>query len=375
MKHWSYLASIFVICLLLVNCWMPTALPTHTPAGIDTRDDIADTEFVTDDDSSWVSPWHTARFPFDELIYSWQIQIPEKQGFRLYLQVTLTDQETSPWLYAGYWGDVDKITNRERPRFEHGYVAMDDLFLQKPGLAYRFKVVDEGKENLSQLPSLRVICINHNPEDEQKQEFQPPAKGWPRRSYVLDIPLRLQIDSQGTPRPSRCQSAAMASALQFFGQPLPLEDIIAWIYDTEYGYPGLWPRIIGFASQQGYEAYIERFQNWNDVLETLQQGKIILCSIRLPEGEHISPPYPDIGNHIVVLNGITKDGRVVVTDSALRHNNAGYLCQWLHEDFETAWFVKAGIAMVICPPEGFQPKMVREIPPFPRELPSGYKLR
>ena len=96
MKPWSYLASLFVICLLLLNCWIPSTVPTHMPVGIDTRDEIADTEFVADGDGSWISLWHNARFPFDELIYSWQIQIPEKQGFRLYLQVTLNDQETSP---------------------------------------------------------------------------------------------------------------------------------------------------------------------------------------------------------------------------------------------------------------------------------------
>jgi hypothetical protein len=81
-----------------------------------------------------------------------------------------------------------------------------------------------------------------------------------------------------------------------------------------------------------------------------------------------------MGNHIVALCGVTDDGRVVVTDSALGKDGSGHLCQWLQVDFETIWMrTKGGVAIVICPPPGAVPREVSDLAPFPRGrlLPAG----
>jgi hypothetical protein len=166
----------------------------------------------------------------------------------------------------------------------------------------------------------------------------------------------------------RCQSAALASALEYFGKSVPLEDITRFTYDPEYNYPGLWPRVIAAAGEHGYDGYIERFRDWEQVRQALAENKIILCSMRMKEGDCEAPPYPSMGNHIVALCGVTDDGRVVVTDSFLGKSGKGYLCQWLQSDFETVWMrTKGGIAMVICPPAGAVERRVADLPPFPAE--------
>ncbi len=95
-------------------------------------------------------------------------------------------------------------------------------------------------------------------------------------------------------------------------------------------------------------------------------NKVILCSIRMPEdGDYIDPPYNSMGGHIVALNGVTDDGRVVVTDSALREER-GLRCQWLVEDFEKVWMdTKGGVGMVICPPAGVETPLVEKLEEFP----------
>ena len=173
--------------------------------------------------------------------------------------------------------------------------------------------------------------------------------------------------------PDRCQSAAVATAMEYFGKKVNLEDIVPYTTDSEYHYYGIWPRTIGAAVEHGFDAYIDRFRNWNAVRETLNQNKIILCSITMPkEDDYIAPPYPQIGGHIVALNGITDDGRVIVTDSAL--SKTGYLCQWLMQDFEKIWMKnKGGVGMVICPPKGFKEKLVNHLAPFPKRESSTRK--
>jgi hypothetical protein len=81
-----------------------------------------------------------------------------------------------------------------------------------------------------------------------------------------------------------------------------------------------------------------------------------------------------MGNHIVSLCGLTADGRVLVTDSALGKSGAGHLCQWLQSDFAIVWMqTKGGVALVICPPRGSSEHHVASVAPFPKDrlFPKG----
>ena len=70
----------------------------------------------------------------------------------------------------------------------------------------------------------------------------------------------------------------------------------------------------------------------------------------------------------MALNGVTDDGRVVVTDSALWKDNRGYCLQWFQEDFAKVWMkTKGGVGMVICPPAQARMKLIKDLPPFPAD--------
>ena len=339
-------------------------------AAIDLREIIPSDEFRSAKKGVWISDLHKTEIPFNEMIYSWQVKLTSDEGFRLYIQVTFQDGEQSPWLYAGYWGKVDLVESRTNPTFEYGTIEMDILKIEKPAEAYQFKISDKGNAPLENIPSINTVLTLNNPNDRYSNTYKQPVQKRVDHSKILDLPLRLQIDSEGNPTPNRCQSAALATALEYYGASIPLEKIIDLIYDTEYRYPGIWPRVIAAATQLGFDAYIDRFRDWIRVKQALKENKVILCSITLPpDGNYIAPPYPSIGGHIVALNGITDDGRVIVTDSALGKNNAGFRCQWIAEDFEKAWFrTKGGVAMVIVPPRSAKAVYVRNLPAFPRAI-------
>ncbi len=275
--------------------------------------------------------------------------------------------DESPWLYAGYWGEVNLIENRERPEFDRGRVEMDQLLLKQKAVAFRFKAVEEGAAPLETPPALHVITTDNAPTSELYARFAPKQTKIMLPSTLLDLPLRRQISAAGEPLPDRCQSAALASALEYFGRPMQLDDIIPLTNDPEYQYPGIWPRTIGAACQLGFDAYIDRFRDWNSVRKALLENKVILVSMKMPaDGDYTAPPYESMSGHIVALNGLTDDGRVVVTDSALGKSGRGYRCQWLAEDFEKVWMkTKGGVGMVICPPEGAAMRKIEDLPPFP----------
>jgi hypothetical protein len=253
----------------------------------------------------------------------------------------------------------DPVTSRSIPTFPQGVVDMDWLKLKQKAETYQFKVEQASTAPLTVLPSFNIITTDNKPTPELAAQFKEttPTQSLTRR--VLDLPFRRQMDSKGNLTPSRCQSAALATAMQYYGTSVPLELIVAKIFDPEYDYPGLWPRVIAAAHDFGYDGYIDRFRDWDRVRQALAEHKILLCSIRMKKGECKEPPYESMGNHIVALNGITDDGRVVVTDSALGKSERGYRCQWLMEDFEKIWMrTKNGVTMVIAPPANAN---VREI--------------
>jgi len=325
----------------------------------DWRHRIESRHFAKTAPGQWASPTIKTRFAYDELIYSWH---PAKPGdsFRLYLKAVFGPQDESEWLYAGFWGSAtDGVTNRPLPAFDRGVIDMDWLKLTTNASAFQFKVISAGR--LRRPPSITVVASTKAP---AAVETASNTKSTPGR--VLDVPLRRQMNSAGERLRDRCQSAALASAMEYYGKSVPLEDIVRHTHDPEYNYPGLWPRVIAAAREFGFDGYIERFRDWPSVKRTLAENKMILCSMRLKEGAAKAPPYASMGNHIVVLCGVTDDGRVVVTDSALGKSGEGYLCQWLQDDFETVWMrTKGGVAMVICPPKGAPRRVVKNLPPFP----------
>jgi hypothetical protein len=357
----------FVFCACAVK--KPVESTSAALGPIDWRQDIASETFAKQGPNAWVSPVVEGPFAFDELIYSWSSPLRRGEAFRIYLKVAFAPGDETEWLYGGFWGPVkDPKMNREKPVFDRGEVDMDWLKLKAKAATVQFKFVDAGWEPLAGPPSLHVVGTdNHPPADLAAQHAVRSAGEWaPGR--VFDVPLRRQVDSEGERMLSRCQSAALASAMEYYGKSVPLETIVAYTNDPEYDYPGLWPRVTGAAGEFGFPAYVDRFRDWDSVRAALAENKILLCSIRMKEGDCLSPPYASMGNHIVALCGVTDDGRVVVTDSALGKSGRGYLCQWLQMDFETVWMkTKGGVAMVICPPESAVERRVENLPPFPAD--------
>jgi len=360
------LACLFA-CLAGFGATSSAAPATNAP--LDWHHRILSSDFQKTAAGEWISPLVQPAFAFEELIYSWHPQRPG-DTFRLYLKAAFGSSSETDWLYAGFWGAVpDLVTNRLRPTFDRGVLDMDWLKLTDKATSFRFKVVSAGANALAAPPALTVVTT-----DNHAGTSKPSAEPEPMPARVLDAPLRRQLDSQGQWMKDRCQSAALASAMEYYGKSVRLEDIVRYTNDPEYNYPGLWPRVIAAAREFGFEGYVERFRDWTAVRRTVAENKIILCSIRLRQGDCQSPPYVSMGNHIVALCGVTDDGRVVVTDSALGKSGTGYLCQWLQSDFETVWMrKKGGVAMVICPQAGAVERRVKDLPSFPthRFFPVG----
>ena len=376
---------LFSVPLLLMCCCTPafaqettptmstatatTETKTTTPAAsvkpIDASHRLKPGDFAQTKLGTWETKWQKADFPFDELIYYWNARLEREEGFRLYVQASFGGGDETPWLYGGFWGRVPLVREeRKEPKFDQGTLEQDQLLLKKKASQWRFRIVSEGKRELSKVPAFGIITTDNHPTPEQSAKMHPAAKQQPSPA-ILDVALCRQEDSGGNPLKDRCQSAAVGAAMDYFGTSVPLEQIISFTTDPEYKSFGIWPRTVNTAYEFGFDAYLDRFRDWEKVKKTVAENKVILCSITMPERDtYIDPPYPHIGGHIVVLCGLTDDGRVIVTDSARKAT--GYLEQWRRPDFEKIWMRnKGGVGMVICPPEGAAAKHVKNLEAFP----------
>ena len=343
---------------------------------IDWRHRIEASELAQSGKGVWTSPIVKAALPFNELIYYWNVRLPKDEGFRLYLKAEFGPGDASPWLYAGFWGNVKLTGKRTKPTFDRGLLDEDTLLLKAKATGFRFKVIDEGEAPLTVLPALGVIATDTSPSAELAARYLSKKTSTRAAAKILDVPLRLQVDVCGNPLKDRCQSAAVSSAMQYFGKPLPLEQIICYTTDPEYESFGIWPRTINAAVEHGFSAYLDRFRDWDAVRRTVAENKVILCSITMPASdEYLAPPYPKMEGHIVALCGVTDDGRVIVTDSASTAQKAkegGHCLQWLQVDFEKIWMRnKGGVGMVICPLKNAPELLVSDLPPYPRPVPAG----
>lgn len=354
----------------LFRCFLYTLIFTFiiqgicTAAVVDMRQDISSDLFTSPEPGIWECPIQNAKFPFDEAIYSWFATLENDEGFRLYVRLGLEDNLQSPWLYGGFWGKVKPRPDDILTSFTLGGIDLDQILLKKKAQSFQFRVVSEGAKVLSSPPSIHFIYTDNQATTDTLKKFT--AQTDKGKSIILDIPLRAQNDSGGNYIRNTCQSAALGSAMEYFDKRINHEDIAPMIYDSEYNARGIWPRIIATAHHYGFKAYIDRFRDWDYVRATLAENKVILASITMPkEWDYVDPPYDSMGGHIVVLNGVTDDGRVIVTDSALSLKNKGYRLQWLAPDFEKIWMKrKGGVGLVICPPKDAKLKEVKYLAPF-----------
>jgi hypothetical protein len=357
-----------ILTKFIILCFLATglALAKEPPNPVDGRESIsADALIPQKEDGVWATPLQMAEFPFEEAIYSWNAQLPADEGFRLYIRIGTGEQNLSPWIYAGFWGKVKPRAENITTSFEDGKILYDHVLLKNKATSYQFRVESEGDKKLSVLPSLQFVYTDNYPSTDtlKKAESKKVKK---EQGPILDIPFRSQLDSKGNYIKDTCQSAALAAALEYFGKKTNLEEITPGTYDSEYSMYGIWPRVLATAAQLGFKSYIDRFRDWDYVRATLAENKVILVSITMPkDGDYKDPPYPSMGGHIIVLNGVTKDGRAIVTDSALTKRNKGYRLQWLLPDFEKVWMKnKGGVGMVICPLKDSVLKEVKYLPRF-----------
>lgn len=282
--------------------------------------------------------------PFDELVGSWNAELPKGASIVLSVQVR-SRGDWSKWHTLALW-DGKGGRSMDEPADESGRVDVDTLELSRPADALRYRVTLAGGRKP---PRLRRVAMALSSRD-QTPAAQPFAPGpWVRE---LDVPPRSQGAEDEDIRHDICSPTSLSMLLEFWGKRLATAKVAAAVLDRrdpESARYGNWPLNIAFAATQGLRGQVTRLDGLRGLEEEIAAGRPVVASITFSEGELAGSPMRETKGHLLVVAGFTKDGDVIVRDPAGKTKQKVRRV-YKRAEFEKVWAVnKRGVAYVLAP--------------------------
>jgi len=298
-------------------------------------------------------PPMSSPFPFNELVPSWNVELPEGAGFRAELRVGRDDGSWSSWYDLGTWGVApDGVPGPVRDL--HGVVDVDvfrsEQVFDAVQARFALRDTDEGE-----LPRLRrvALCVSNTTgdsglaADHAKRPDPVSPESWQRR---LDVPFRSQRSEDPAIAGRICSPTSVSMVMAYHGVERQTSYVAGRAYDAEHDLYGGWSRAVQAAFEEGVPGYVTRFGSWGEVRAEIAEGRPVIASIRAREGELRGAPYESTGGHLIVITGFDAEGDVLVNDPAAS-NRAEGIVKYAREDMQRVWLDRGGVAYVLQPPE------------------------
>lgn len=285
---------------------------------------------------------------FDELLPSWNADVPPQCRLAVDVRVAPGPGAWSPWLSVGGWdrgaapGSVGSRTVEWRTDSGDVRVAIDVLESEFPLIRYQLRFTAAGQS------AVRLDAIHAVASNTSRSAARPL-----RRDLIEPVELDLPPRSQRVEAPEIaariCSPTSVSMALAHFGPELATATVAATLYDAEHDIYGNWNRAVQGAFELGVRGYLTRINHWGEVSEHLVAGEPLVISIRAAEGELEGAPYPRTSGHLLVLRGLTDDGYALVHDPAA--SEVGEVPRrYRLSDLETVWLRRNGVAYVFTGP-------------------------
>ena len=262
-------------------------------------------------------------FPFNDLLASWNVDVPEHAGFYVEIRVGRKAGDFwTPYYYLGGWGDfappAKQILKDDNGRIVVDYFQSRNAFDR---IQCRFMC---SADTAIHAPVLRRLAFGYsntlNDADlaaRFRTDIDPgPKEQWTRR---LPIPFRSQNWESPELRGEVCSPTSLSMVLEYRGVKRPTAEVCKTVYDAENKMYGNWWRAIQTAWVYGVPGYLERFGDWNAVKKHIAEGCPVIASTRTEKGQlRHAPNYESLAGHLIVITGFDPDGSVLINDPAKR---------------------------------------------------------
>jgi hypothetical protein len=290
-------------------------------------------------------------FPFNELIPSYNIDVPEGSGFMVEVRVGRGHDGWSPFYYFGKWGAAGAMQDKT-VRSEHGAVNIDYFQSSQTFDRVQYRV-HLFPSPAGSSPMLRRFALAYsNTTDDAKRyqhlsEKRVPGseKEWQRR---LPVPWRSQLSEDAAIAGEVCSPTSVAMVMAYRGIDRPTAEVACAVYDVENKIYGNWARAVQGAYTFGVPGYLMRFGDWATVKACIGEGHPIIASIRIGKGQLSNQPRRVSGGHLIVIVGFDGNGNVHVNDPGVSSEQQGTMSHPI-EDLTKVWLANGGVGYVLLP--------------------------
>jgi Peptidase_C39 like family len=287
----------------------------------------------------FTSGWMRSSADFDELLVSWNAEVPAGTGLTVEVQVEDPTGVRSPWLYLGDWG-LGLSLGERRVEFDGGRVEVDVLRLTSLHRRARLRLTALGSGVKAVAVHRTTLCFT------DRARLATLEPGRPRGPVQLEVPARIQAAEAPAIAGRICSPTSVAMVLEAQGVERGTADLAALIYDGPHDLYGNWPRAVQAAFTLGVPGCLVRISNWRTVEHFLAAGVPLIVSVKSGPGELRGAPYPSTAGHLLVIRGLDGAGGVLVNDPAAESLET-VARTYRREDLERCWMQAGGVAYAL----------------------------
>lgn len=267
-----------------------------------------------------VSPEIVARVAADELITSWNADMPPGSTLEIAVRAIYPEQATKFYILGRWSSDPDTAPRESVPdqADDAGDVRTDTLALRRPTRRFQWRLT-LGAGHEGRFPHLKLLAASLAQTTWTGPALPPNRAAWGR---ILDVPKRSQLAYSGGEQ--WCSPASTAMVLGWWSARLNRPEwqwdvpaIARWVHDPRWPGAGNWAFNTAFAgSLPGLLAYVTRLSDVAELEDWIAAGLPVVLSVNntVLQGR-VGPP----SGHLVVCVGFTENGDVVLNDPGTRH--------------------------------------------------------
>ncbi len=295
----------------------------------------------------------TPRIPWNELIASWNVDMPKDSFLRIEARAVFPDHATKFYTMS-LWSSNPAKYPRECVKGQKdadGDVETDTLVLSREAERFQLRLTMGG--DARQLPKIRFLGIHVLDNTSRPVSLTPNQTAWGKTLPVLE---RSQMAYENGD--VICSPTTVSMMLDYWSKKLHRPDlardvpeVVQGVYDKVWGGTGNWALNMAYAgSFPGMRAYVTRMSDLAELEDWVAQGMPVglsLCYNRL-RGKSREP-----SGHLVVCVGFTKDGDAVINDPGTSQNVRKVFPR---ANLVDAWAYSKNAAYIILPEKATPPK-------------------
>ena len=266
------------------------------------------------------SPEIAARIHWDELVASWNAEMPEGACLKVEARALYPQRATKYYTMGLYSGNPSRHP-RQSVRNQadaDGNVATDTLILKEPCEALQVRLTLGGDDRRAAVLKFLGLSLTDS-------KAAPPALPSNRAAWGKTIPVPERSQMAYSNGVVLCSPATVSMIMSFWSRTLnrpeldlDVPEIAKAVYDPAFQGTGNWPLNTACAgSYPGMRAYVTRLTDMAELEDWTAQGLPVglsVCLNRLRGRQ--GPP----SGHLVVCAGFTKEGDPILNDPGTRQN-------------------------------------------------------